>query len=932
MPTSSEIRQQFIDYFVDKHAHTFVPSSPVVPHDDPTLLFANAGMNQFKDVFLGTGGRPYSRAVNSQKCIRAGGKHNDLEDVGRDTYHHTFFEMLGNWSFGDYFKKEAIDAAWDLLVNVWGLPKDRLYATVFEGDEADGVPADEEAESMWKQYLPAERISRWGKKDNFWEMGDTGPCGPCSEIHIDISEAGDCGHLVNRDDPRVIEIWNLVFIQFNRAPGGALSSLPNKHVDTGMGLERVCAVIQGKSSNYDTDLWTPLFDAIREVSGARPYGGDLNDPVDTAYRILADHIRTLTFAITDGSMPSNEGRGYVLRRILRRAVRHGRQTFGIGEPFLCKLVDRVVEHMGGAFPELKENTERVAGVLREEEELFGRTLDRGIALFEDACGSAQNSQIAGDSAFELYATYGFPLDLTQVMAEERGMTVDIAGFESAMEAHKDISRGAGSDADARASLGMIVQRGSLPATEFTGYDGVEVTGDSALHVFKIAGHEYAPTEAVEQGDHAALVVDRTPFYAEAGGQVGDVGFIETPNGGVFEVDDTVRVGDVWFHLGKVEAGEFVASNGSEKQPITLRVDTSRRAAIMANHTATHIMNHKMRAVLGEHVQQRGSLVDEQKTRFDLSHDHAITVDELDQIEQMVNHDIAADLPVYADYAKQEDALKINGLRAVFGEKYPPTVRVVSIGVPPDELLKEPDNANWPNYSIEFCGGTHLPKTGDAEGFVFVAEEAVSKGVRRVTAQTGKTAHKTQAMGDRLLARAEALKQQSGDDLAKGLHDLQQEVDSQTLPIVAKANLRDAVAELQQVVKAQEKEAAKAAAGNVVETARAIADAQSGAVIVAAVDGADGKTLRDAMDVIKKKHPESALLLGAVTGDKCAFLAAVPKPMIGQGLKAGDWVKAVAQAAGGGGGGRPDMAQAGGKDASKFDEALDVGRAFAAARV
>jgi len=448
MLTSKEIRRQYMEYFTDKHGHTFVPSSPVVPHDDPTLLFANAGMNQFKDVFLSTGTREYSRAVNTQKCIRAGGKHNDLEDVGKDTYHHTFFEMLGNWSFGDYFKAEAIEWAWDLLTNVWGMPKDRLHATVFGGDEAEGLPPDTEAEELWKQVTdinPA-HVSRWSKKDNFWEMGDTGPCGPCAEIHVDLTPDKSGANLVNADDPRVIEIWNLVFIQFNRDPAGKLEPLPAKHVDTGMGFERITAVLQNTGSNYDTDVFTPVFDAIGEVTKTRAYTSLLDDPIDMAYRVIADHIRCLTFALTDGAVPGNEGRGYVLRRILRRAVRHGWQTLGMHEPFLHQLVSAVVDSMSDAFPELHKAPQQVADLIREEEEAFERTLDRGIALFEQAADKAPAAaagQIAGEDAFKLHDTFGFPLDLTQVMASERGMTVDVDGFNDLMEQAREKARAVG---------------------------------------------------------------------------------------------------------------------------------------------------------------------------------------------------------------------------------------------------------------------------------------------------------------------------------------------------------------------------------------------------------------------------------------------------------------------------------------------------------
>ncbi len=910
--TSTEIRRQFIDYFADKHGHTIVPSAPVVPHDDPTLMFTVAGMVQFKDVFLGTGKRPYVRAVDTQKCIRAGGKHNDLEDVGRDTYHHTFFEMLGNWSFGDYFKSEAIEWAWDLLTNVWGLPKDRLYMTVFGGDEADGVPADDESAELWPKItgMDPSRVTRWGKGDNFWEMGPIGPCGPCSEIHIDLTPDGSGGALVNKDDPRVIELWNLVFIEFNRDSSGTLTPLPAKHVDTGLGLERTCAILQQKDSNYDTDVFTPLFDAIGGITGARPYGSKRDDPIDTAYRVIADHIRALTIALTDGAVPSNEGRGYVLRRILRRAVRHGWQTLGTHEPFLCRLVPTVVDQMGEAFPELNKNPQQVADLIREEEESFERTLGRGIELFEAACRLATNKQISGGDAFRLHDTYGFPLDLTQVMTEERGMTVDVEGFNKLMDEAREVARGAGTaGADIQSQLVAIMQKESLPEAEFVGYDATECTTTTSSHAFDVDGL-------------AAIVTGKTPFYAEAGGQVGDVGTISIGSS-TLTVTNTQKVGDVYFHLGTLEGAW---SDGTVD--LTLCVDRDHRARIMANHTCTHLLNRALRLHVNPQADQKGSLVDDEKTRFDFSHNAAVTDEHIEQVEGTVNADIGADLPVHYDYAPQAEALKINGLRAVFGEKYPPEVRVVSIGVPVRDLLADPQNADWSNRSIEFCGGTHLARTGDAEGFVIVNEEAVAKGIRRITALTGRRACACQAQGNMLLDRAEALHNAGDGQLEKQVAELTAALGEGPLPVLARSKIMATLGELQKKAKDYHKKRSREVAGDVVERTRQLVEQADGDMIVAAIEGADAGSLRTAMDVIKKKKPEAPMLLAAVTGDKLAFLAAVPKPLIDRGLKAGDWVREVAKAAGGGGGGRPDMAQAGGKDVAKLDEALRVARAFA----
>jgi len=920
MPTSGEIRQQFIDYFVEKAGHTFAPSSPVVPHNDPTLLFANAGMNQFKPYFLGTEEPPYPRAANTQKCIRAGGKHNDLDDVGKDTYHHTFFEMLGNWSFGDYFKAEAIAWAWDLLTNTWGLDGDRLHATYFEGDPAEGLDPDHEARDLWLKYLPAERIHPGNKKDNFWEMGDTGPCGPCSEIHYDGTPGKVGGTLVNQDDPNVIEIWNLVFIQFNRSPSGKLESLPARHVDTGMGFERIVRVLQGKNSNYDTDVFTPLFDAIRDVTGARAYEGGpktLDDPIDTAYRVIADHIRCLTFALADGAHCGNTGRDSVLRTILRRAVRFGHQQLGVTEPFFYKLVPAVIEQMGGFFPELKKNPQAIADELKEEEQSFRRTLERGIAIFEKAVQSIGDKQtIDGQTAFDLEATYGFPIELTKVMAEERGLAVDMIGYEKAKEEHAEISRAGTGSCDVTGRLVEIVQKHKPKATRFLGYETTELERELTPEVFDL-------------GDGLlAVVTEATPFYAEAGGQVGDTGVIESRDA-TFRVQDTQKVGEVYFHLGRFARGAFEPGVPTS---LGMRVDADRRALIMANHTSTHIMNKALRDLVNREADQKGSLVDEEKLRFDFANSGPVTADQIEQVERQVNAEIEQDLPVYAGVAPQDEALKINGLRAVFGEKYPPKVRVVSIGAPPEQLLKDPGNEKWADLSIEFCGGTHLPSTGQAEAFSIVSEEGVAKGVRRITALTGSAARAAQQHADELMQRVETLLAAKTDDesmLAEEVAAITTAMNEATLPTVARQAIRDKLSAVQAKLKEAEKRRAKASAEAAVDTARKLADEVSGRVIVANIGAVDGGAIRTAMDVFRKKHPDSAILLaGAGDDGKVALMATVPKPLIDKGLKAGDWIKEVAPVVGGGGGGRPDSAQAGGKDSSKIEEALESAKTFA----
>ncbi len=716
MLTSAQIRQQFLDFF-KQHGHTIVPSSSVVPLDDPTLLFTNAGMNQFKPYFLGTQKPPYPRAADTQKCIRAGGKHNDLDDVGKDTYHHTFFEMLGNWSFGDYFKREAIEWGWQLLTGVWGLPKDRLHATVFEGSPDEGVPRDDEAFELWKTVTDIDPSHiHWGnKKDNFWEMGDTGPCGPCSEIHIDKTPDRSGAALVNKGTQDVIEIWNLVFIQFNRNPDRSLTPLPARHVDTGMGFERVTAVIQGKDSNYDTDVFTPLFDAIRQVTGAPPYTGKLQDHRDTAYRVIADHIRTLTFALTDGAVPSPDGRGYVLRRILRRAERYGRQYLGTKAPFLVRLVPTVVERMGVVFPELRRSPDRVAAVIQDEEESFIRTLDRGIGLFREAAERARHkgNRLTGEDAFKLHDTYGVYIDITEQMAAEEGLSVDRDEYEDIVCQRK------AKDREGRKRIVITAVQGEVPRTDDSPKFGPTTTTASVVGWVKDS--KVVRTGKLQPGDEVGLLSDRTNFYAEQGGQVGDSGVIRTATGS-FEVDDTQKLGDAVLHLGRVTAGTIEPG-----QPATLEVGGD-RPHTMRNHTATHLLNWALREVLGEEVHQKGSLVDADKTRFDFTHDKPLTPEEIARVERLVNEKIYADLPVTPTTMPLAEAHKLPGVRAVFGEKYPDPVRVLMIGAAsPAEVTRQ--------HSIEFCGGTHLGHTGQAGFFKVVSQEGVAKGVRRVTAVT-----------------------------------------------------------------------------------------------------------------------------------------------------------------------------------------------------
>jgi alanyl-tRNA synthetase len=886
MPSSSEIRQQFIDFFCKKHGHTNVPSSPVVPLNDPTLLFANAGMNQFKPYFLGTEKPPYLRVANTQKCIRAGGKHNDLDDVGRDTYHHTFFEMLGNWSFGDYFKKEAIAWAWELLTQVWRLDPTRLHVTVFEGDPANGIPRDEEAAGFWRAVgVPDDHIHLGNKKDNFWEMGNTGPCGPCTEVHIDRTPDKSGGKLVNQGTDKVIEIWNLVFIQFNRNEDQSLAPLPAKHVDTGMGFERICSVIQGKNSNYDTDVFTPLFTAIQTVTGTdKPYGGVLEDLKDTAYRVIADHIRTLTFALTDGATIGNNGRDYVLKSILRRAERYGYQVLGTSEPFLFRLVPTVVELMGDAFPELKKNPHKVMDQIRDEETAFLRTLRRGITLFMRIATQMKKenrTQVSGDEAFDLHQTYGVLIDITVQMAQEEGLTVDMAGFEEALKKAREQPVGT-------KKSGQMAVQGTLPPTDDSPkYQAAPVT---AKVLGWVKDNAVVTSGKLTAGESVALLLDKTCFYGEQGGQVGDSGTIRTESAADFEVEDSQRLGETVLHIGTLHEGEI--SVGDTVEAIQT---TGRRIDIMRNHTATHLLNLALREVLGHHVEQKGSLVDEAKTRFDFSHDKPVTAEQIQEIERRVNRHIVMDEVVAATVMPLAKAKEIPGVRAVFGEKYPDPVRVVLIGA------ESPDKVNLDN-SVEFCGGTHMPRTGLIGYFKILSQEPVAKGVRRITAVTGRPAY------DDVQSRSAVV-----DELIAKFQCRPDEVPARV----------DALQDQLKAVQTQLKKAVAAALTGVVDDLIASAETVRGAKLIVAKlpDGASNETVRTQIDRIRQKAPSAFIVFGWEEDGKAAIIAALTPDLVKKGLKSGDVVKQVAPIVGGGGGGKPDMAQAGGSEPAKLPDAL-----------
>lgn len=878
MKTAKEIRAEFLAHF-EKLGHRIVPSSPVVPHGDPTLLFTNAGMNQFKDVFLGTGKRDFKRAADTQKCIRVSGKHNDLEEVGVDTYHHTFFEMLGNWSFGDYFKREAIKWSWDLLVNTWGLDKNRIYATVFGGDAKDGLGPDEDSEKIWPEVtgIAKDHVLRFGRKENFWEMGETGPCGPCTEIHYDRGP-GTCdkqnlpSHVcaTNAGCARFIELWNNVFIEFNRNEDGTLSTLPAQHVDTGMGFERITAVLQGKTSNYDTDCFTPIFRALEKMTG-KTYTGSMNQ-VDIAFRVIADHVRTLSVAFADGALPSNEGRGYVLRRILRRAARFGRQGLDQKEPFISKLVPAVVDILGDVFPEVRARQDHIQILIDSEEKAFLVTLDRGLALYAGLAERVKKTgskTISGEQAFDLYATFGFPRDLVELMAREDGFVVEASGWDRAALAHREASRAAGTFAHKVSQQELE----GLPATKTVFYRDAEgQSGDGTSADGKI----------VKLIQKTALVLDKTPFYAESGGQVGDTGQI-SGDGFVFRVDDTQKYGDVVAHIGELTVGS------PDKLParVTATVDVARRRAVMANHTGTHLLHWALRKVLGPHATQQGSLVAPDRLRFDVTHSKAITADEIEEIERLVNARIVVNDPLRTT-VEDLAAAKSRGVTALFGEKYENTVRVVDIG----------------GYSTELCGGTHCRATGDIGAFVVVSEAAVQAGVRRIEAVTG-VAAVARMQEDRRLLR----------ELSTAL-----KVKPQEIPTRVEA--------LQKEIKDLKKSGDKAMAQDVASTAKellAAAKSVGGArVIVARVDLPGGE-LAGVADILRNGHDAVCGFLASTANDKVTLVAFASKDLLGRGVHAGNVAKAAAPIVGGGGGGRPEFAQAGGKDAAKVDDALEVAR-------
>mmetsp|Transcript_13037 Transcript_13037/g.39400 ORF Transcript_13037/g.39400 Transcript_13037/m.39400 type:complete len:943 (+) Transcript_13037:492-3320(+) len=913
--------------------HTFVESSPVVPLADASLLFTNAGMNQFKTIFLGTVEPSQSlaklkRACNSQKCIRAGGKHNDLEDVGVDTYHHTFFEMLGSWSFGDYFKRDAITWAYDLLVNVYGLDPERMYATYFGGDEAEGLEPDLEAKELWLQVLPASRVLPGSKRDNFWEMGESGPCGACSEIHYDcdLSRHVEVPELVNADDPTVLELWNLVFVEYDRdAKTQKLSPLPAKHVDTGMGLERLVAVLNGKTSNYDTDAFGPLFDGIFDVirdNNKGRYGGLVGSRDvalrDTAYRAVADHLRCLSFAIADGAVPSHEGRGYVLRRVLRRAVRYGRQILGVQrKTFMADLAPLLSDsRFGDAYPELRAQKDKIVSVLKDEELAFGKTLERGVKYLDEAMQNLDDDDdarlLSGDAAFFLYDSLGFPLDLTQLMASERGVGVDADGFAAAMAAQVARSR-ADRSSQKKGGVDFVLSANHVAALEARGvaptrslsHSSEEISEATVVAVF--AADDGTFVEVPEASGTIGVVLDSTPFYAEGGGQVADTG--------------TITVGDSTCAVRDVQAfGGYLLhacdATGAVKAPSDARasVDAERRSKIAPNHSMTHVVNHALRDVLGAGVDQKGSLVDDQKLRFDFSHAKALTPAEIRAVEQRVNAVIDADLQVDAQYVPLQRAMTgIESLRAVFGEAYPDPVRVVAAGCRVEEVLAAPERADeWRQFSIELCGGTHVRSTGEAERFAITEETAVAKGVRRLEAVTRDAALEAVRQGDLLTAKVADLADRLDSDVdgvAEAAKGVRAELDASTAPAALKPELRsqlDALGKRVGHAQKQRRATALAAANDLLKAAADDARSQNlAAFVVLLPPGVDPKA---AATMASKVRDLSFFAVSPDANDEHKSFCFASQADDPASLNANVWLKAALDPLGGRGGGKPSFAQ------------------------
>ncbi len=864
MYTAKEIRQQFLDFFASK-GHTIVPSAPIVIKNDPTLMFTNAGMNQFKDIFLGNTTPKMKRATDSQKCLRVSGKHNDLEAVGHDGRHHTMFEMLGNWSFGDYFKAEAISWAWELLTDVYKIDKSKLYATVFEGSSEDGTALDDEARQAWLKLMPEDHIILGNKHDNFWEMGDTGPCGPCSEIHIDLRTDEEIARipgkdLVNTDNDQVIEIWNLVFMQYNRKADGSLEPLPAKNIDTGMGFERLCMVLQGKTSNYDTDVFSGMIGKIEELSGHKYHE---NGKTEVAMRVIADHIRAIAFSIADGQLPSNVKAGYVIRRILRRAVRYGYTFLGFDEPFLCALIPQLVSDMGEAYPELGRQQKLIESVIREEEMSFLRTLDRGIRLMDDyVAKNASTKTIPGEDAFVLYDTYGFPIDLTELIASEKGYTVDMEGFAKELQKQKDRARNATAN-----EFGdwVVFHEGEEEA--FLGYDNLELEGVKLLK-----------QRTVKQKNKTMfqLVFDRTPFYAEMGGQVGDTGVIVSESGEQIRILNTVKENNLTIHI-----AERIPADST--QTFTLKVDASRRLRITANHTATHLLDYALRETLGTHIEQKGSFVGPDYFRFDFSHFAKVTDEELRKVEHRVNELIRADYPLQEKRDATMEEANAMGAIALFGEKYGDRVRVVRFG-----------------DSVELCGGTHAASTGRIGFFKIVSESAIAAGVRRIEAVTGEAAE------DIL------------DTLSDTLKGIRTMFNNAPDVAAAVAKLINENSDAKKKIEEYAKEKAAAFAKVISENAQEI----NGIKVVKFSRDADPAMLREAAAILQKEVENFVFAAAFCHEGKPQLVLMYSNDLVAAGHSAANDIREAARFIQGGGGGQPILATAGGRNADGLQAALD----------
>jgi len=893
--SANAIRQSFIEFFVKNHGHTTVPSSPLVPGGDATLLFTNSGMVQFKDVFLGTDQRPYLRAVDSQKCLRVAGKHNDLEDVGHDDTHHTFFEMLGNWSFGDYYKKEAIAWGWELLTKVWGLSPSRLYASVFKDDQGE-IPTDEEAAAAWlaQPGFDPSHLMYYGRKDNFWEMADTGPCGPNSEIHYDLGEAK--GPITFREDgrvdfdgPRFVEIWNLVFIQYNRTSPSNLEPLPAKHVDTGMGLERIVAVLQGVDSNYRTDLFTPIIARIQELAGHTAAERDANF---TPYRVIADHSRAAAFLIADGVVPGNVGRNYVTRMIIRRAARFG-SKLGLNEPFMASLAEVVIKQYGEAYPELVKNRKSLLDNLTREEQRFQRTVESGIAHLENlftAMTAKKEITLGGEAAFELYATYGLPLEITRDIAKERGLQVDEAGFRAAMEEHRAASGGGqamgalgGEQATIYADILKHLQKAkklTKKGVKYDPYSKLQSKGEILALV-----RDGKPVKTAKTGDKVGVLLPSTPFYIASGGQISDTGLISSANGQKWSIriTDTLQpAAGAVVHLGEVLSGSPKVGDQALAQ-----VDERRRQDIMRNHTATHLLHAALHRIVGEHARQAGSLVAPDRLRFDFTHPQALTKDELAQIEETVNHWVLDNYELHIEQ-KALDQAKKEGAMALFGEKYGAEVRTIAIG------------ADKP-FSYELCGGTHVGHTGDIGLFLITSEGSTAAGIRRIEAVTGHGAYALVQKRQTALAEAARVLKAAPEEVPAKLLSLQTELNQLTK-------------QLNELKRARTQDGIKDVLKDVPQVAGV-------PLLTASVPGADAEALRSLADRFRQQHPSGVALLVGLADGRATLIAAVTPDLVARGLHAGELVKLAAAPLEGSGGGKPELAQAGGKDNGKVAEAL-----------